>query len=154
MNYQVFNEPPEGFDSKMQGSGCYCECDDKVLFLKRHPSKYEGNTWGVPGGKFEKGEDARSAVIREVYEEVGLSIEAEDLIHIGTFYIRDPTIDYIFHTFRKSFAKKPCIILALEEHLEAKWVTIEEALKLPLIKGGKETLIHYKGVLNDKNQIN
>lgn len=144
MNYQVFKEPPEDFDSRLQGAGCYCEHGDKFLLLKRHPNKFQGNTWGIPGGKFEVGEDARAAVIREVYEEVGLEIQGEDLVQIDTFYIRDPLTDYVFHTFRKSFDQKPTIILALEEHLEARWLTIEEAFRLPLIRGGKETLTSYK----------
>ena len=146
MDYQVFSELPEGFDIRMQAAGCYCEHEGKILLLKRHPNKYQGNTWGVPGGKFEEGEDARQAVVREVYEEVGLSVESEDLIHIGTFYIKDAQVEYVFHTFRKSFIKKPLIILALEEHLEAKWVTIEEAFKLPLIRAGREALVHYESV--------
>lgn len=147
MHYQVFNKPPEGFNVEKQAAGCYCEYEDKILLLKRHPEKYQGNTWGVPGGKFEEGEDARSAVIREVYEEVGLEIAGEDLTQIGTFYIRDDQIEYVFHTFRRSFSKKPLILLALEEHLEARWLTIKEAFQLPLIRGGMEALVHYNKVV-------
>jgi hypothetical protein len=43
-----------------------------------------------------------------------------------------------------TFAACPIVKLNLEEHQEAQWITIPEALKLPLIAGGKEGLKYYR----------
>ena len=144
IKYSIFTELPEGFDSTLKVAGCYCEWEDKILLLKRHPEKHQGNTWGVPAGKMEENESPRMTVIREVWEEIGLNIDDEGLQSIGQLYCSLPNIDYIFYMFRKRFAFLPKIDLELEEHIEENWVTIEEAYKLPLIAGGIEALNYYK----------
>lgn len=140
----VFFEPPSGFQSQVSVAGCYCEFEDKILLLKRTPHKHQGDTWGIPGGKLDEGETPRSAAIREVFEEVGISLKEDDLKEIDTMYIRGPLNDYIFYRFRVRLFTLPIINLSLEEHVEASWLTLEEALKLPLIYGGTEALLSYQ----------
>ena len=141
MKYQIFEKPPADFKHTVEAAGCYCEFEDRILFLKRHQDKPQGATWGVPGGKLEKGETPREAVIREVFEEVGIPIsDDEDLKEMSSLYIRLPHMDYVYHRFYKKFATLPQLDIALDEHDEAAWVTYEEALQLPLISGGKEAL--------------
>lgn len=142
--------PPINFSPTIEAAGCYCECENKVLFLKRQLHKSQGNTWGVPGGKLEIAENARAAVIRELYEEVGLKIEDNlELKVIGKLYVRLAQTDFIFHMFYKHFPQFPSITLCLEEHQASKWVTIEEALLLPLIAGGVEALKYYQQYLQN-----
>lgn len=136
--------PPEGFNPTVGVAACYCEWTDKILLLRRHPEKPQGNTWALPAGKMENNETPRMAVIREIQEEIGLDIDDDDLIAIGCLYCRLPNIDFIYHMFRKKFSALPDIKLQLSEHLEMKWVTVEEALKLPLIFGEVETIKYYK----------
>lgn len=143
MEYSIFTEAPKDFNPAVEAAGCYCEFETSILLLKRHPGRPQGNTWGVPGGKLEEGEDPRAAVIREVWEEVGINISDEGLQEMGRLYIRLPYVDYVFHLFRKRFSVCPDIILELKEHLEARWVSIPEALQLPLISGGREALEFY-----------
>jgi 8-oxo-dGTP diphosphatase len=146
MKYSVYVNPPKDFLSKVEVAGCVCEWEDKILLLKRHPEKPQGNTWGLPSGKLEKNENSQMAVIREVHEEVGLNINSSDLRLIGTLYCRLPHIDYIYYMYRKPFQKFPEVNLAIEEHLEMRWVTVEEGLQLPLIAGGIEALNHYNSI--------
>ena len=134
----VFTKP-EDFHPVLEAAGCYCVYQDKFLILKRAPHKAYGNTWGVPGGKLEKGETHRDAVIREVFEEVGIAIGGDDLTHFAMLYNKEP-VHYIFHLYRKNFSALPQLALNLNEHVEAQWVTIEEASRLPLIIGGREAL--------------
>ena len=56
--------------------------------MKRYPEKVQGNTWGIPGGKIEKNESPRIAVIREIREEVGLNIDDASLKVMGKLYSR------------------------------------------------------------------
>jgi 8-oxo-dGTP diphosphatase len=150
VKHSVFVEAPADFSPRVEAAGCYCEFGDKILFLKRHSTRPQGDTWGVPGGKLEKGESPRSAVIREVQEEVGIEIDGAGLKEVGRLYIRLPEADYVFHLFRNRFESCPEMTLALEEHQEARWVTFSEALQLPLITGGKEALEYYRECIRKK----
>lgn len=142
MHYETFKQRPENFQNVVEAAGCFCEWEDKLLFLLRIPEKVYGNTWGIPGGKFEKGETSQQAVIREVFEETGLDV-SEGLESFGCLYVKLPHLNYIFHMFRKRFELCPEIRLGPEEHYEARWLTAEEVYQLPLIVGGKETLDEY-----------
>ena len=51
--------------------------DGKFLAARRAPSEKHAGWWEFPGGKFEEGEDASQCLIREINEELELS-----LIHI------------------------------------------------------------------------
>lgn len=145
MKYGIFTEKPEGFYPKVEVAGCYCEWEDKLLFLKRHPKSPQGNTWGIPAGKMEKNETPRMTIIREVREEIGLDVDDENLEEIGCLFCRLQHLDFdfIFHVFRKSFDAFPVINLHENEHTEFLWSTIQDAFKLPLIIGGKESLAYY-----------
>lgn len=140
----VFMQPPPDFQSQLSVAGCYFEFKDKILLLKRHPRKPQGFTWGIPGGKIELGETPRSAVVREIFEEVGIYLREDELAEIDTLYVRGLQNDYTFHRFRKRFEQLPKIDLSLDEHVDAQWVTVEEALTYPLIYGGKEALLNYQ----------
>ena len=153
-NCLVFTEPPKDFSPKVEVAGCLCEFEDKVLMMKRHPDRPQGETWGSPAGKLEAGENPRTAVVREVYEETGLKIDDYRLEEVAIFYARLPHIDYIYHSYRTSFEKLPELFLGLDEHTEARWVTIEEAKTLPLIGGGLSLLIHYEKLKDKKNTRN
>lgn len=43
------------------------------------------DTWGFPGGGLEEGETPREAASRELAEETGIVVVAEDLAHLGSF---------------------------------------------------------------------
>jgi len=144
--------PLKDFNPTVEVAGCYCEYEDKILFLKRTPHKHQGDTWGVPGGKLDEGETPLTAVIREVFEEVGIKVKEDDLQEMDKMYVRGLLNDYIFYRFRLRFTTLPVIDLSLEEHVEARWVTIEEASNLPLIYGGAEALASYQQFVKAKNE--
>lgn len=133
--------PPASFRPAMEAAGCFIESDGDLLYMKRAESRAWPNTWNAPGGKLESGEDPRTCVIREIYEEAGLFIDTPDLQYLGPTYIRLPDLDYVFHIFRKSFAKRPSITLNTDEHTEARWVA--PPILLPLIPGGLGALEFY-----------
>lgn len=147
----TFIKPPSDFSPKVEVSGCFCEYEDKLLFLERHPNSPQGGTWGIPSGKHEIGEDALAAVIREVYEETGLIISKDSIDDVGKLYVRHPTIDFIYHMFRYRFHTFPQVTLRLEEHLKLLWVTVDEALRLPLIAGGADAIKCYLDFINSRS---
>lgn len=139
MEYAVYYKEPEGFTVNREVAGCYLMCQDKLLLLKRHPRSSQGNTWGVPAGKLEKGETPKEAVIREIQEEVGLDI-ADNLQEMGKLFITHSNASYIFYLFHKKLTIFPEIVLCEHENVEYRWVSYDEAHALPLIIAGKEAL--------------
>src|SRR3989344_7581127 len=81
-----FTQKPENFQKEMDVVGCYVNYNGKLLFLLRHPSKIEGDTWCVPGGKVDKGETLVSAAVRELQEESGIVAQENLLTHFQTVY--------------------------------------------------------------------
>lgn len=148
MSYKIFFEKPKAFIPDVEVSGCFCEWDGKLLYLKRHVDKPYGQTWGLPAGKIEKGEDPHQAAAREVEEEVGIKLDPEKLQEIVKVYLDVDGFCYVFHAFRVKLDKPFQIVLEPQAHTEAKWLTIEEALKLPLIIGGGEILQYYQSKIS------
>jgi mutator protein MutT len=144
MKYKLNFEKPQEFKADVEVAGCFCEWDGKLLYLKRHADKPYGQTWGLPAGKIEKGEDPRQAAVREVEEEVGIELDPAKLQEVVKAYLDVDGLCYVFHAFRIRLDKAPHIRLEPEAHTEAQWLTVEEALKLPLIVGGGEILKYYK----------
>lgn len=137
----VFIKPPYEFTSELEVAGCFCEYEGKILYLLRNPEKPQGNTWCIPGGKLEKQETARQAVIREVEEETGIKISNEALKACRTVFVRFPKSEFTLHLFRAHLESIPDELqLSYREHSSYRWVTYEEALQLPLIPGGEECL--------------
>lgn len=59
---------------------------DRVLACRRRPEKAAGGKWEFPGGKIEPGEDAATALAREIREELGVEVT------VGDELTRDDTV--------------------------------------------------------------
>ena len=139
MNVQFFEEKPLGFVPAVKVSGCCCESEGRTLFLRRAKNTDYGGTWCYPAGKLNEGESPLVGARREVFEETHISLPKK-LVHLGTLFCLVADFAYTFDVFWKKFEVKPSIILNKKEHTEFRWVTMEEALELDLIPGGKEVL--------------
>ena len=53
----------------------------KLLITKRKAEGLLGGLWEFPGGKIEKNETVKSAIKREIKEELSIKIKPETLIH-------------------------------------------------------------------------
>lgn len=103
--------------------------DDRVLLIR---NSYQPR-WSAPGGSVEVGESASNAVTREMDEEIGIRIRADDLK-----FVRDVTFDFRYRRDRISLfewhpAKMPRIEMDEREIVEAKWFALEEARGLLLL---------------------
>lgn len=125
----------------VEAAGCLCECQNRLLYLRRSPGKLEGNYWNIPGGKLEPGETPVEAVIRELFEETGVQAAAHELTSYGELCIMHPSHRVRFHLFHLRLTTFPAsITICSQEHQEWRWVTLEEAIALPLIRGGIECI--------------
>ncbi len=52
----------------------FLERDGQVLLTRRPPGTPLGDCWEFPGGKVEAGETPRAALIRELREEIGVTV--------------------------------------------------------------------------------
>jgi 8-oxo-dGTP diphosphatase len=82
----------------VNGCGALMRASDtgRYLFLLRDGCRF-GNTWGLPGGKFENSETTIEALRRELREELGQDIEYDKIVPIETFTSDDRR--FIYHTF-------------------------------------------------------
>jgi 8-oxo-dGTP diphosphatase len=130
----IYLAKPENFQPKIEVSACFLEYEDKILILHRQEHTSQGNLWGIPGGKLNKGESPLQAVIREVLEETNFDIAKQPIIYLGKVYIKYPTFDYIYHMFKCQPTELPgSVKIDFKEHKGFTWVTPEDALKMELM---------------------
>lgn len=85
----------------------------EYLIQKRSMMKefYPG-VWDVTAGTVLSGEDSKTAAVREVFEEVGISLDEENMIEI-TRIVRDQLFLDIWHV-KADFEQKDCILQETE----------------------------------------
>jgi len=130
----IYLEEPEQFNPKLEVVGCFLEYGEKILLLHRQENKSQGNTWGVPGGKIEKGEDAIDAAVRETVEETGFMTSKTAIEYLSKVFIKYPAYDYIYHMIRYKIAGHPSEVrINFNEHKGFTWVTPKDALNMELM---------------------
>ena len=60
--------------------GVVSNAQGEILIAYRPESVHQGNRWEFPGGKLELGETAEAALIRELNEELGLTVKRARLL--------------------------------------------------------------------------
>lgn len=105
-------------------------------FLLVHERKH-GQTWYLPAGRVEPGEDLATAALRETLEETGVEVELEGILRVEHNPGVEATRVRVFYLARPVGDGAPK--QAPDEHsLAARWVTLEEMRRLPL--RGQEVL--------------
>src|SRR5512143_3734715 len=69
---------------------------DRILLSRRYNTGYMDGHYSVPAGHLDGDEPVRQAAVRETREEVGLSIQPEDVAFAGVFHRRegDERVDF------------------------------------------------------------
>jgi 8-oxo-dGTP diphosphatase len=67
--------------------------DGRILLTERAGDSYLTGHWAIPGGKVDDGETVTQAALREVAEEVGLTLSPAALQFIGVTHHRPPHSD-------------------------------------------------------------
>lgn len=84
----------------------------------------ERGEWDLPGGRPEAGEDHRTALVREVREETGLSIEIGALVDDHLFEVLPQRFVRIL-AFGCTLKGSVDVVLS-DEHLEMSWVPMAD----------------------------
>lgn len=111
--------------------------DGRVFCAKRPMNKILGGLWEFPGGKVEPGESLEEALIREIDEELGITITVER--PLLTLLHEYPTHKVELHSYLCRWVGRD---LNLHVHSDAKWVTPKELLELEWI-AGDDPIIKY-----------
>lgn len=117
---------------------CYIEANDSYLMMLRNKKKVDLNKgkWIGVGGHFEEGESPDECLLREVYEETGLTLTEYRLRGIITFISDEWDSEYMFLYTASSFTGK--LIECNEGQLE--WIPKKDILSLNLWEGDKAFL--------------
>lgn len=130
----IFLAKPKNFNPKLTAVGCFVQCEGEIILLLRQDNKPQDNTWGIPSGKVNKGEDLKTTMLRELKEETGIIIPEDELFFHSTVYVKFSDYDFIYHIFYTTINNKQKIQIKNDEHKDARWIFPKDALKLPLIE--------------------
>ncbi len=101
----------------------------RVLIAKRPADGLLGGLWEFPGGKVEEGETRSAALSRELVEELGITVQVEELF--GTYrhsYTHFKVTLYAYNANILAGAIKPL------QHAEVRWVSQAELEDYPMGK--------------------
>jgi len=101
--------------------------DNKYLMMRRSGHPVFGNDPDLPGGTLEDGEVPLKTMIREVYEEAGIVVDAADtrLLYEGTTYSLHKTH---YSLYIVTLLQRPAVVMSWE-HSSYEWLTLEVFLE-------------------------
>jgi ADP-ribose pyrophosphatase len=98
----------------------------EVLLVKRRnePAK---NMWTIPGGRLKAGETLKQTAEREIFEETGIKIEANEIIYTFELIEKDDDDNIRFHYIIIDFDARYLSgeVFASDDALEADWISAE-----------------------------
>ncbi len=95
-----------------------------ILLRSKDETAFPG-LWDFPGGKLEKGEDPRQSVEREVKEETGLRIKANEIEGTYTADLNGTPVEFIVYSAEVPEGGLEKLAIG-PEHSEYKFATTEE----------------------------
>lgn len=100
----------------------------KLLIQQRSPTKDTyPSTWAVGvGGHVEYGDEYLSTAVREISEEIGFSIDSNELIALGKILVHMPNENEYSQVYEYHATKDLTIIHSPSEIAQTKFVTISE----------------------------
>ena len=114
--------------------------NNKILFLKTTRM----GRWELPGGRMDFGENVEQAFQREIKEELDFEkVELGRLINNWSFTSVRNKIDHHFIIFDFEIFTNESKIKLSNEHIEYKWVGIDDFEKMDMREGHKESLRKY-----------
>jgi ADP-ribose pyrophosphatase YjhB (NUDIX family) len=115
------------------GIGALIVRENRIVLVRRGSPPLQGE-WSIPGGLVRVGETLAEAVVRESFEETGLSVEPGELVKLLERIIRDRRGKVQYHYVIADFL---CSASTGDprpgsDAMEAEWVTREESEEMGL----------------------
>ena len=109
--------------------------ENYYLIAQRNRNKYFGLQWEFPGGKVENNESFQDALIREIMEELNITIRVNSKIAKENF--KDKKINVIIHYFFCTIEEGD---IKLSEHENFSWIEKNNFFQYDLVEGDKKIL--------------
>ena len=103
--------------------------DGKFLIGHRLPTGEMGSRWEFPGGKVDEGETPEQAIVREFREEMNVSVIPGKLLASVKFTNKHGPVELLAYLIDIPSTEG----LALTEHTEIDWATLDELEALPFV---------------------
>jgi mutator protein MutT len=129
-------------DTPLVGVGAIIIDEDRVVLVKRGHAPLQGK-WSIPGGVLEVGETLRKAVVREVREETGLTIEPGELLGVFERVLPDDQGRMRYHYVLIDFLCRRVTgeLSAADDAEQARWFQRHELAGLELARETEEVIL-------------
>lgn len=129
-------------DTPLVGVGAIIIDEDRVVLVKRGHAPLQGK-WSIPGGVLEVGETLRKAVVREVREETGLTIEPGELLGVFERVLPDDQGRMRYHYVLIDFLCRMVTgeLSAADDAEQARWFQRHELPGLELARETEEVIL-------------
>lgn len=111
--------------------------DKKIFLARRATHKKLGGKWEFPGGKMELGEEPDNALIRELHEELGITVKNPQILHIKSHTYPHGNVLILFYTV-PDFSGD--LKIQETDHDKCGWFTLNELKDLDLLPANAEAL--------------
>jgi len=139
MNDLGVNGPP------VPAVGIVCFRGDEVLLIRRGTPPLAGS-WSIPGGKIEPGEPAKTAALRELKEEAGVTADLVGLIDVVDAIM--PPHHYVLIDYAARWTSgEP---KAGDDAVEARFMSVAELSSLDLWDETRRIIAAGRAMLTDK----
>ena len=109
--------------------------DNHFLIVKRNRKKHLGLKWEFPGGKVQESETFEEALLREIKEELNITINIHEKIAEEKY--KDDKIDIVLYYYLCSLKNG---MMKLNEHENFAWVEKKDFNKYDFAEGDKNIL--------------
>jgi 8-oxo-dGTP diphosphatase len=100
---------------------------EKLLIARRAGSKHLAGYWEFPGGKIELGETPEECLVREVQEELGISIIVESFLQANLHDYGNKKV--LLKAYRCKYLTGDMVLI---DHDDAQWILPEQLSKYEL----------------------
>lgn len=96
-------------------------CDGEFLVLR---GWLGSGTWGLPGGGLHRNEKPLDGLLREVQEEIGVTLLPEQVTYAYDDYAKERGLKFHYHAFICELKEKPVVRPQPREIADIKWQSI------------------------------
>lgn len=108
--------------------------DDQRILLVRNWFGHQN--WSLPGGGVKKGETPESAILRELYEEAGVSVEPSRVSYVRSYSCYESSVPFKADVYCVDIKRRPSLSERKSfEIIERKWhplATLPNDLAMPI----------------------
>ena len=134
----------KSFNAPVTGVGAVVFHNKQVLLVRRRNAPSQGQ-WAIPGGKLRFGETLQEGAEREVLEETGIRIRADEPVFAFDVIERDtngePALHYVVVDLAATYIDGTPV--GTDDASDARWFSAEELDKFPVNKTTRKLLSRY-----------